>query len=196
MPDTVTVYTTPTSNKQYLNADAGIYIQDSWTMKRLTLNPGLRWNYVNAMVKADAITPGRFAPFRSTGDISDLPNWKDWTPRLAAAYDLFGNGRTAVKVSASQFMNIVTIQYASRYNPMTAANENRNWNDCAFLPGTSTCNPALVGAPGWHDDIAQDNEIGPSQNARFGLAAARSPSPDAYTGNTARLQHQLIRGFR
>ena len=44
---------------------------------------------------------------------------------------------------------------------MSLKSDTRNWSDCAFLPNTSTCDPARIGAPGYRDNIAQDNEIGP-----------------------------------
>ena len=43
--------------------------------------------------------------------------------------------------------------------------ENRNWSDCDFLAGTSTCSTAVLSTNG--DGIAQDNEIGPG-GATFG----------------------------
>ena len=46
-PSTVTVYNTPTISKAYVNYDLGVYAQDAWTMKRMTINPGLRIGWVN-----------------------------------------------------------------------------------------------------------------------------------------------------
>ena len=39
-PNTVTVYNTPARYFEYVNYDLGIYAQDTWTMKRLTRQPG------------------------------------------------------------------------------------------------------------------------------------------------------------
>ena len=47
-PNTVTVYNTPTRYFEYVNYDLGIYAQDTWTLKRLTLSPGIRFDKFNA----------------------------------------------------------------------------------------------------------------------------------------------------
>src|SRR5947208_6313125 len=43
VPDSVIVYDTPARLYDLLKADLGLYLQDSWTLKRLTINPGLRF---------------------------------------------------------------------------------------------------------------------------------------------------------
>ena len=87
-------------------------------------------------------------------------------------------------------------EIAMRYNPMLQVTDRRNWFDCAFIRGTSTCDPSLVGTAGYHDGIAQDNEIGPSGNANFGVSAGRRPDANlqrAYNWEyTASVQHQLL----
>ena len=42
-PSSVLIYNTPTDSALRLNPDLGIYVQDTWTINRLTLNPGLRF---------------------------------------------------------------------------------------------------------------------------------------------------------
>ena len=46
-----------------------------------------------------------------------MPNWKDINPRVSAAYDLFGNGKTALKASASRGVEQDSIRYARLNNP-------------------------------------------------------------------------------
>ena len=56
---------------------------------------------------------GRFAPARFFAAQPNMPNWgPDWAPRLSAAYDLFGDGRTALKASASKYTCRWTSGYA------------------------------------------------------------------------------------
>ena len=38
-----------------------------------------------------------------------MPNYKDLSPRLGIAYDLFGNGRTAVKATLSRYVQTSTV---------------------------------------------------------------------------------------
>ena len=60
-PQSVTVYTTPYNRFSYVNYDLGIYAQDSWTIKRLTLNPGVRIDNFDSKIEATSMQAGRFA---------------------------------------------------------------------------------------------------------------------------------------
>jgi hypothetical protein len=96
-PTTVTVYSTPGARNVFVNYDLGYYAQDAWTVKRLTLNIGLRVDNFRSMYEETANPPGRFVPARFFPERRNLPNWNnDLAPRLSAAYDLFGIGRTAL----------------------------------------------------------------------------------------------------
>ena len=55
-PSTVTVYTTPSLTSVHVNYDLGYFVQDSWTIKRLTLNPGLRVETYLAMRKQELLS--------------------------------------------------------------------------------------------------------------------------------------------
>ena len=177
VPDTVLVYNTPVKLYSLMGADLGLYVQDSWTLKRLTINPGLRFEYFNSSQQPMGMPAGRFVPAREFGAIPNIPNWKNLAPRFSVVYDLTGDAKTAVKAAVNKYNRAYTTDYAGRYNPLVLQTDTRNWSDCAYLPGQSTCDPSLIGAPGYHDDIAQNNEIGPSNNLNFGLAPARRPDP-------------------
>ena len=162
VPDSVQVWNAPTYVREgllRLNADLGLYAQDSWRFRRLTINPGVRFYYLNESVDAGVAPAGRFVPARQFAAIPDLLDWKNVAPRIGAAYDLTGDAKTALKASISQYYASVTNQYAF-YNPLAVQTDVRNWTDLN------------------HDDIAQDNEIGPSTNSNFGLAPARRRDPN------------------
>ena len=117
VPDSVIIRNTPLSYGERLNRDVGLYAQDSWRLSRLTINAGIRWEHIKAQVLASDSPAGRFVPARSFAAIEDLPNWKDWAPRFSAVYDLFGNGKTALKYTLNRYNQIRTTGIAANYNP-------------------------------------------------------------------------------
>src|SRR5688572_16813084 len=81
------------------------YAQDQWTFKRLTLSGALRYdhatsNYDSTCVAEDVFVPADLA--YCTGK-HDGVNFNDLSPRMQAAYDLFGNGRTAIKFNYGKY---------------------------------------------------------------------------------------------
>jgi hypothetical protein len=178
LPNSVSVYNTPTRYYEYVNADLGIYAQDVWTMSRLTLSPGFRYDHFNAKIQGGCRLAGRFVPAFCQPDVPNMPNWNNLSPRFSAVYDLFGDAKTALKGSVSKYMLPWAGGWAKRYDPFTTVSESRNWSD----PD--------------HDGIAQDNEIGASGNANFGVSTGRSPAPglarEYNVETTAGIQHQLL----
>ena len=174
-PDSVIVYNTPTRLYDLMKADLGVYLQDSWTLKRLTINPGVRWEYFNSAIQAKAVEAGRFVPGRSFGETPDVPNWSNLAPRFSVVYDLTGDAKTAVKGSINKYNRNYTTDFANRYDPLALQSDTRNWSDCDYTPGTSTCSGRLLPTNG--DGLAQDNEIGPSNNRNLGVLATRRADP-------------------
>ena len=60
----MTVWNTPLEAPAIVDYDAALFLQDTWTIKRLTLNPGLRVEWFSAGMRAVAVDAGRFVPAR------------------------------------------------------------------------------------------------------------------------------------
>jgi hypothetical protein len=128
-PFAVNLYNLPIVSRSELNGDFGLYIQDTWQLGRLTLNPGLRFERFNAEVAEQSAPAGRFVAARHFDRIPNLPNYTDWVPRFGAAYDLTGNGKTGLKFSVGRYMEQDASAFPERYNPMTLAPSAVGWTD-------------------------------------------------------------------
>jgi hypothetical protein len=111
--------------------DMGLFAQDQWAIKRLTISVGLRYDYFYGYVPAQTAPASAFLPARSYDAVNDIPNWKDLNPRAGVSYDVFGNGRTAVKTSIGRYVNKpgVTVTRASNPLESTVNQVSRTWTD-------------------------------------------------------------------
>ena len=167
----VRAYNTPIATDVSLVSDLGIYAEDSWRVKRLTINPGIRFERMNQRVNAQSAPAGRFVGARQFAEIDDLPNFKNWVPRVGAAYDLTGDGKTGIKGSVGRYMQQDASSFASTYNPMVASTANLSWTDLNqddIAQGTLGCTYLTAGC-----------EINFAQlPTTFGARRNRNPAPD------------------
>jgi hypothetical protein len=179
IPDAVDLFNTPVDVRESLQIDFGVYAQDQWTFKRLTLNPGVRYEHFNAAILEQSGAAGSFVPARTFPRVDDVPDWDSVVPRLSAAVDLFGTGRTAVKGSASKYMQNEGVGLAHTVNPMFLSFDRRSWVD----------------ANG--DSLAQMSELGPSTGFRGGVNQRFDPAlTRPYNWEySASVQHQLAAGL-
>jgi hypothetical protein len=133
-PTQVTVFATPFSFYELLDHNYGLFVQDQWTHKRMTLNAGVRFDALENSVPAQTIGPGPQVPTRNLtfDEVRGVPKWRDVTPRIGVAYDLFGNGRTAVKASIGKYLEAPNPPTFTRpANPAGALVQSatRTWQD-------------------------------------------------------------------
>ena len=130
-PTSVDVWNTPLDAPGIVDYDAAFFLQDTWTIKRLTVNPGVRIEWFSAGMRAASAPSGRFVPERFFPEERGLLKWgPDYAPRFAVAYDLFGNGRTAIKGNYSKYHRQYDADPAAAYSPIGIISERRNWLDC------------------------------------------------------------------
>lgn len=127
-PLRVTVLNTPLEVQENLDANFGVFAQDSWNMGKLTLNYGVRFDYLKQRVVGQKAQVGRFANIAAYDDIV-LPTWKDVSPRVSAVYNLSGDGKTAVRVGYNKFVTAQTTGFAQLYNPTALTTQQLAWTD-------------------------------------------------------------------
>jgi hypothetical protein len=133
VPNQVTIFAPLAGFTSRLNYNLGVYAQDRWTHRRLTVSGGIRLDLQNESVDPFTANTTRWTPNRTNAyaEVTNVPNWKDANPRVSAAYDLFGTGKTAIKASASRAVEQDSIRYADANNPglTVQTSTQRNWTD-------------------------------------------------------------------
>ena len=95
----------PTQALNKVTSEGGVFVQDKWTIDRLTLSAGVRLDWFFSENPAYHLGPSLLTPNRNI----DVPKfsttrYKDWTPKFGVAYDLLGNGRTALKGNFGRYV--------------------------------------------------------------------------------------------
>jgi hypothetical protein len=105
VPNQLTLNSYPVDIWTGIDGDGGVFAQDKWTIDRLTLNLGVRYDYFLSAAPETRFGPTPLLPARDfTFPRTPLLSWHDVTPKVGAAFDLSGDGKTALKVSANKYV--------------------------------------------------------------------------------------------
>jgi hypothetical protein len=129
-----------------------VFFQDQWTYSRMTLQGALRYDYVYSWAPAEGNGTDQTSRFTSTPirfpRTDSVTGYHDLSPRFGVAYDLFGNGKTALKGSVGRFLQAATADgiYSSQSPAGNFVRQvtNRAWTDSNgnFLVDCNLLSPA------------------------------------------------------
>ena len=200
-PASLDQFTKPYAYEQWLLPDLGLFAQDQWTYRRLTLNLGLRFDWFRGSIPEQDVPANPFVSARHYAAVDDVPNWKNINPRFALSYDLFGDSRTALKISFGRYNGpngAYSTGIAHANNPVITSVQqvNRVWNDANgdYIPDCDLVNPL------------QNGECGQISDLNFGQANPRATvyADDVLRGwkardyswdFSARVEHQIGTGI-
>jgi hypothetical protein len=155
-PTSVSYQATPYYPKAN-ESNLGLFAQDQWTLHRMTLNLGLRYDHYKQGYPDIHLPATQYVLTARDFPATTLVSWKDLSPRLGVAYNVFGNGKTAIKASVSRF--VIGGLYLNDQNPARSnVTMTRTWTNPYgdFIVHGDPFNPAA------------NDDLGPSTNLNFG----------------------------
>jgi hypothetical protein len=186
-----------------VRAEMGAFVQDKWTVNRLTVNAGLRFDYNHTGWDEYHFGPGPLVPNRNfTVEEEDFYKFQDLSPRVGGAYDIFGNGRTAIKANIGKYGLALDPTQGVPARDRIVPRVTRAWTDADgdFTPDCDLINPLAQDLRATGGDFC-----GQISDLRFGTEIPRATTydPAVLTGWNARpnnwefstsVQHEVVTG--
>jgi hypothetical protein len=119
-PTAVRLWAGPSSAWNGLDTTSA-FITDTWTLNRLTLNIGARFDRYNVFLPEQTHEAGRFFPAPQTfAAVDSVVKFNHIVPRAGAIYDFAGDGKTVLKANFGRFYFNPGVNLADAVNPNTA----------------------------------------------------------------------------
>ena len=155
VPNQLTESISPWVNNARASWD-GVFAQARWTRERLTLQGAVRFDRAGSWFPAQQEGPSRFLPAAILiPETRGVDSYKDVTPRAGLAFDVFGNGKTAFKMTLGKYLEGVgvsgtyantnpTLRLPQTTSTFGTAGVTRSWTDANgnFVPDCDLLNPA------------------------------------------------------
>ena len=188
--NSVRLVNTPSGHKEE-GVNSALFVQDSWRLGRWTLNPGLRYERFVMSIPAQGAGAGTWVPARDFAAQDGIVNWNTVSPRLGFSWDVFGDGRTALKGGVSRYdrlEGVTIIQPLNQLNisfrtcPWSDTNSDKNAqnNEIAFASCSGSLQPTLGNVdPGlkrphqWEYTAMVQRQIGSNTSVSIGYYGRR-----------------------
>jgi len=145
VPTQIITYNYPVTPYDFAHYTA-LFVDDSWSAtKRLTLSLGVRWSTEDAFAPDQCHQATQFSAQACYQKIS-LARWTTALPRIHAAYDLFGDGKTVIKGGFGRYANLRDLlpeltRVAKNNAQMTTWTWHDLNNDLQYQPGEVNLDP-------------------------------------------------------
>jgi hypothetical protein len=163
------------------------YVQDQWTIDRLTVNAALRYEWAKSWHPEgkNGVVANRWTPAILDPHTEGVTGYHDISPRFGIAYDVFGTGKTAVRVNFGHYLQSANNE--ANYtinNPATGrqTTQTRTWTD---RDGDFVVDCDLSPTATAAQDVAGGDQCGPvtGNGLNFGsVIRTRTVNPDVLHG--------------
>ncbi len=188
--DSVRLVNTPSGHKEE-GVNSAIYAQDSWHIGRFTLNPGIRYERFVMSIPAQGAPAGTWIGARQFAAQDGIVNWNTVSPRLGFAWDVKGDGLTAVKGGVSRYDRLEGITIIQPLNQRNISFQTCPWNDAngdlrvqndeigfskctgSLQPTLGNVDPNLKRPHQWEYTAMVQRQIGPNTSVSVGYYGRR-----------------------